>query len=229
MDDAKWDTNMKRFRWLKIGCVCALVFRLLVLIFKWIVLYVRLIELRTILVLWFIVPIFTVGGFCTVLHINNIYHELKEDLKWFRTWYCSVFVLHTLFFWLHLYPYMLVLIWYHWLAYGRHTFLTVDYIFDIAEPVLSLTIQALVTILLFRPYLSCLDNNETTSEQRAVYSNYSCQVSVSGSEHVLCTDSNDIDDSNETCCSKKILFVFSIVHYCIYVWLVAVLVYFMSV
>ena len=41
---------------------------------------------------------------------------------------------------------------YHWLAYGRHKFLTVDYIFDITEPVLNPTFQPLITILLFRPY-----------------------------------------------------------------------------
>ena len=45
MDATRWDPSVKRFRWLQIGCVCAIMFRLLVLIVKWIVMYVRFEEL----------------------------------------------------------------------------------------------------------------------------------------------------------------------------------------
>ena len=217
MDDQ--DTNQKekkRFRWLKLAFVFTVILKQILLIARCLVLYVLDDDFTMGLGLAIFIPCFVISTLFSALQLHAILHELNEDLKWFRTWYYRLFVLYSLHFWLNLYPVIVVLIIIYTAIGGAGDFYPCSYMFDIAEPMLCLLIQALMLILFFRPYMSCLNSNITANQQQSVYSVSQSQMTFTNIRQVQSMTSTVIYQSNESCCERKALFVFSIIFYCIY-------------
>ena len=215
----------KRFHWLKLGFVFAIILKQLLLIARCLVVYFETEDLTRFVLFLIYIPCFVIGTIFSGIPLLAIEHELNHDMRWFRLWHYRIFVLYSLFYWFHLYPIIGVLICIYTYVRSDGDTYTGGLYFDIAEPVLCLLIQSLMLMLLFRPFISCINSNVITNEQQAVYSVSQRHMTFTGLEEVQCTTSDVIYQSNESCCERKSLYMCSIIFYCIYCGAFVALIY----
>lgn len=189
----------------------------------------------------FYAPILIAGTIFSAIQLYSLLRELQEDLIWTRRWFCRIFTLYCLTFWLYLYGEMIML---H-LLYIFCAVYPYGQILDSLDVILNLVIQALIMKLLFRTVsngscgYSISYSQSNAMNQDAVwdhpvtpftfYTNSHTQSGFQNQSEVFSVSQNDTRVSNmerdtspqsdmdtQSCCNKRIAFIFGVFFYIIF-------------
>lgn len=196
------------------------------------------------------IPDLVVGTVFSPIQLYSLLRELQQDILWNKFWFCRIFTLYTLTYWLYLYEFGIfrMMLYLFGLLHNPS-----GYFFDSADVVLNLVTQALMLKILCRSSSSTDDQivafqQPASSSSAVTYAQTSAHgqlathsQAVMYSQPVLSNQQTTLSayqtganipnaggnvyivinlQSTETCCNKSIAFAFGVIFWIIYLFVV---------